>query len=105
MAEYEYRISPNGSGWHTLESLTKILAAWDAFPEGFGVPAVTITKRVKAELPDEPEFLTCRDDSPPVDGHVVECKRVIDHPRPHRDHRDPRKATRAWWRGGDDRIH
>jgi len=102
VAEYEYLISPNNSGWHTLEAMTKILAAWDAFPEGFGVPSVTISKRVK-------EDQTTGDTRGPRCGdmttvsfdageHQYTCDRDPGHKPPHRDRQQKGTETVSWSR-------
>lgn len=124
MAEYEYRWNQGTSGdWITFEELQMILSAWNNSPAEYGLPTVSISKRVKVEHPNTVEHLydcfSCgkerarsllpKDTRGPRCGdvttvssdageHQYTCDRDPGHTPPHRDVQQKGRETVSWSR-------
>lgn len=89
---FEYRWNPGTSGdWISYTELLSILATWNQTPLESGFPAVSISKRPKAEAQHDS---ICGDTSP--DGDYV-CARSLRHTAPHRDVKQKGLETTSWW--------
>lgn len=95
MAEYEYRWNQGTSGdWISFDDLMWVMSTWNGMPPETGLPAVSISKRVKGPCGDQSPLLR----GPDGYGQIrYTCLRSPGHTFPHRDAQQKGEETVSWW--------